>query len=83
MHFPKNKRLLDFLWQAPLSIVSSLPWGVLFLQFEIQLASLKVFTGGNLVPVPMVISFLGVQAGTFPSCDCDQGCDKSLFCKAS
>lgn len=46
MHFPKKriKRLLDFLWQAPLSIVSSQPWGVLFLQFEIQLASLKVFT---------------------------------------
>lgn len=46
MHSPKKriKRLLDFLWQASLSIVSSQPWGVLFLQFEIQLASLKVFT---------------------------------------
>jgi hypothetical protein len=46
MHFPKKRiqLLMDFLWQAPLSIVSSQPWGVLFLQFEIQLASLKVFT---------------------------------------
>ena len=68
MHSPKKrrKRLLDFLWKASLSIVSSQPWGVLFLQFEIRL---KVLTLQGLVavPVPMVISFFGVPAGTFPS----------------